>query len=85
MDQQFMDLKCLAQRCGLSRRTLRALVHDPTDPLPAYRVGGKLLFEIAQVEKWIRRHRVTDVEIDLALDDLAMQSLSSLGKEKRSV
>ena len=83
----YLDLEKLCVRLSLSKRTIRSFVNAPENPLPAFKCGpgGKFLFSWAEVERWIRRHRVTNVGRALALDDLAKQSLSSLGKEKRSV
>jgi hypothetical protein len=39
----FLSLKALASYSGLSVRKLREHLIDPAHPLPAYRVGGKIL------------------------------------------
>lgn len=71
-DQQFIDLRTLSRRCGLSRRTIRSLIHDHNDPLPSYVVaeGGKFLFSWAETERWIRRHRVRPVDMTRVADDI---------------
>ena len=78
----YLSLKSLAEYTSLSTRTLRHWINDPEDPLPAYRVGGKLLFKWSEVERWIKRHRVTDVETNTSLNDIATQALSSLEEER---
>ena len=52
-----MDLRALAGYLSLSRRTLQDLVNDPTDPLPTYRVGVKLLARRSEVDTWMARRR----------------------------
>ncbi len=44
---------------GLSRRTLQTLVNDDTDPLPSYRVGGKLLVRRSEFDAWMARRKNT--------------------------
>jgi hypothetical protein len=40
---EWMDLKSLQRYACVSERTLREWIHRPTDPLPAARVGAKIL------------------------------------------
>lgn len=68
----YLDLKALSCRVGLSTRTLRSAIHDPIDPLPAYR-AGKWLVKWTEAERWIRRHRVRDAGRSLQMDDLALE------------
>jgi hypothetical protein len=60
MESEYLDLKQLSIRTGLSPRTIRYWVHDPVNPLPAYRPRNKLLFKWHEVERWIARARVTN-------------------------
>ncbi len=53
----WLDLRALASYLSLSRRTLQDLVNDPTDPLPTYRVGAKLLARRSEVDAWMARRR----------------------------
>lgn len=78
MHNQYLDLKDLSKRIGLSPRTIRAWVNDPTDPLPAYRVRvrGKLLFRWCEVEAFVQAHRLRSIDID----DVATELLKVLNK-----
>lgn len=60
----YIKLSEVVERLGLSARTIRSFVHDPVDPLPAYRVGGKLLFRWMEVESWIERRRVEPGDVN---------------------
>ncbi len=53
----YLGMAALAAYVGLSRRTVQNLVTDPTDPLPTYRVGGKLLARRSEVDAWMTRRR----------------------------
>ena len=71
MDVQYIDLNELSTRTGVSPRTLRKWIRDPAQPLPAYRVGGKLLFQWCSVERWLENFRVTPIDADALADELA--------------
>lgn len=75
MVTEYLDLKQLSKRLSTSQRTIRSRVHDAVDPLPAYRVGGKLLFDWTEVRAWIERRRVKP----LGAEELARDLLASLG------
>ena len=53
----FLSLKGLAGYASLSRRTLQDLINAPQDPLPSYRVGGKLLVRKSEFDRWMVRRR----------------------------
>ena len=52
-----MDLRGLVAYLPLSRRTIHNLVNDPVDPIPAYRIGNKLIFRRSEVDQWVSRRR----------------------------
>lgn len=64
MYEQYLDLNELSKRMSLSPRTLRAWVKHPTDSIPAYRIGGKLLVRWRELEAWIETHRVTTADAE---------------------
>ena len=67
----WFSLRGLAGYTALSRRTLQDLVNDPTDPLPSYRVGGKILVRKSEVDTWMakRRNRKAEAAARLAAAD----------------
>ena len=67
----YLSLKGLAGYSSLSRRSLWDLVNDPRDPLPSYRVGGKLLVRKSEFDRWMvrRRNRKAQAAADLAIAD----------------
>ena len=67
---EFCDLTVLTDRMCISKRTIRCLVQQPDNPLPAYRVGGKLLFRWQEVETWVGRHRVHAVDVESLADEI---------------
>ena len=60
----YLPLTALEKYAGLSVRTLRDHLTDPTHPLPCYRVGGKILVRRSEFDAWIAKYRAagrTDV------------------------
>ncbi len=53
----WLSLRALAAYSNLSRRTLQDLVNDLQDPIPSYRVGGKLLIRRSEFDAWMARRR----------------------------
>ena len=53
----FLPLRALAVYSGLSVRKLRDLLEDPSHPLPAYQVGGKLLVRRSEFDGWMVTYR----------------------------
>jgi excisionase family DNA binding protein len=73
----FLPLSALATYSGLSVRKLRDYLTDAGHPLPAYRVGGKILVRRSEFDGWVAayRHRPdTDVKAIVAtvLQDLSV-------------
>ncbi len=54
----YFSLKVLATYSGLSVRTLRAHLTDRIRPLPHFRVGGKILVNRADFDRWVSQFRV---------------------------
>ena len=50
---EWMDMKALTLYVAVSERTLRAWIHRPVDPLPAARVGTKILVRRAVFDRWL--------------------------------
>ena len=55
---QWRGFKGQASRVGLSERYLRALVVRPVNPLPASKVGGRVLLNDSEVDSWLRGQRL---------------------------
>ena len=66
----FLDLKRLSQRTSISVSTLRDHINDPSHPLPAYRVRGKILINWIEFKKWIQGFRHKNVDIDKIVDEV---------------
>lgn len=68
---EWLDLRTLRQYACVSERTIRGWVHRPIDPLPASRVGTKILIRRAAFDRWVENHRVKAVDISGIVEELA--------------
>jgi excisionase family DNA binding protein len=73
---EWLDLRQLTKYAAVSERTLRAWIHEPSNPLPAYRVGSKILVRKRDFDIYIERHPVRSAESVNALVD---EILSGVG------
>ena len=53
----FLSLKALAEYSALSVRKLREYLDDPANPLPCYRVGGKIVVRRSEFDTWMQQYR----------------------------
>lgn len=58
----FFDIAAAAKFLCRSPRWLRQHIHS----IPHYRPGGQILFDEADLRKWMLRFRVEPVDIDIA-------------------
>jgi hypothetical protein len=53
----YLSLRALAGYSGLSVRRLRALLEEPGQPIPSFRVGGKILVRRSEFDAWMTGYR----------------------------
>lgn len=58
----FLDITAAAKFLSRSPRWLRQHVHE----IPHYRPGGQILFDEADLRRWMLRFKVEPVDIDIA-------------------
>lgn len=66
----WLDLNALQQYATISERTLRAWVHKIVDPLPAVRVGGKVLVKRADFDNWLRKHSIKNADVSAIVEEI---------------
>jgi excisionase family DNA binding protein len=59
---RWLDLRRLREYVAVSERTLRSWIHSPVDPLPAARVGAKILVRRSEFDGWLQRHKIKPLE-----------------------
>ncbi len=81
----FLSTADLSRKIGLCHRTIRQLAMHVDNPLPAYRIGGKLLFRWSDVHAWIERHRVqSSVDIETVAEEVLKTPLGEQRKRESS-
>jgi excisionase family DNA binding protein len=70
-EREWMDLSALTRYASVSERTLREWIHRPDNPLPAVRVGAKLLISRTKFDRWLESHSVVNsVDIQAMVDEV---------------
>lgn len=70
---EWLGLRELTAYAAVSERTLRGWIHLPGDPLPAVRIGGKILVRRTQFDAWLERRRIEPlppVDVDAIVREL---------------
>jgi len=71
---EWMDLKALRQYACVSERTLREWIHRATNPLPASRVGSKILVRRRSFDAWLEKHHVaSNFDVDSVIDEIVSE------------
>lgn len=60
---EWLDLKALQKYACVSERTLREWIHRTSNPLPAVRVGSKILVRRSAFDRWLESHHVKSVDV----------------------
>ena len=67
---EWLDLKALRRHACVSERTVRDWIHRPVDPLPATRVGTKILVRRSVFDRWLEAHQIKQVDVGCIVDQL---------------
>lgn len=67
---EWLDLKSLQQYACVSERTLREWIHRPVTPLPAVRVGSKILVRRTVFDRWLEAHEVKHIDVGCIVDEM---------------
>jgi len=67
---EWLDLKALQRYACVSERTLREWVHRSINPLPAARVGAKILVRRSAFDQWLENHRLKSLDVGCIVDEL---------------
>lgn len=67
---EWLDLKALQRYACISERTIREWIHRSSNPLPASRVGTKILVRRSNFDRWLENHKVRTVDVRSMVDDI---------------
>lgn len=68
--REWLDLGALTEYACLSDRTLREWITRAVDPLPAVRVGRKILVRRSEFDRWLEAHQVKHLDVGCIVDEL---------------
>ena len=72
-EDYFLDLTTLAKRSCLSVRSLRDHLKDPFNPLPAFRLKGKILVSWSEFQQWLAGFRYEPESFEQKIEDAVNQ------------
>jgi len=67
---EWLDLRALQRYVCVSERTLRQWINRSVDPLPAARVGTKILVRRSTFDVWLEAHKLSPIDADIILDEI---------------
>jgi excisionase family DNA binding protein len=67
---EWLDMKTLRGYACVSERTVRDWMHRSVDPLPAVRVGSKILVRRSTFDQWLENHRLKTADVSGIVDEL---------------
>jgi excisionase family DNA binding protein len=67
---EWLDLRGLQKYACVSERTLRGWIHRSHNPLPAVRVGAKILVRRSVFDTWLESYQVKNVDVGCIVDEL---------------
>jgi len=67
---EWLDLKALQLYACVSERTLREWIHRASNPLPAARVGVKILVRRCTFDQWLENHKLKSIDVGCIVDEL---------------
>jgi hypothetical protein len=68
--REWFDLRALQQYACVSERTLREWIHRSVDPLPAVRVGAKILVRRSVFDSWLECHQLKPADVGGIVDEM---------------
>jgi len=68
--REWLDLRALTQYASVSERTMREWIHRPANPLPAVRVGAKILVRRSEFDRWLEKHRLEPIDIGSVVSEV---------------
>lgn len=67
---EWLDLKALQEYACVSERTIREWVRRPVNPLPAVRVGLKILVRRSTFDRWLESHQIRPLDVSCIVDQV---------------
>jgi len=75
--REWFDLRGLTMYAAVSERTIREWLHRSLNPLPAVRVGTKILVRRSTFDAWLEKHPLIPAE-SLNVNETVNEILASM-------
>jgi excisionase family DNA binding protein len=69
-NQEWLDLRALQKYACVSERTLREWIHRPENPLPASRVGTKILVRRSTFDAFLEAHKIRPINVGCMVNEV---------------
>jgi excisionase family DNA binding protein len=69
-NKEWLDLRALTEYASVSERTMREWIHRPANPLPAVRVGAKILVRKSEFDRWLKKHRLEPMDVSSVVSEV---------------
>ncbi|MBF0227425.1 MAG: helix-turn-helix domain-containing protein [Desulfobacterales bacterium] len=68
----YFNVKELSKYSGISQRTLRYLMKSSINPIPPFRIGGRLLrIKKTEFDNWMGNYKVKDsIDVDAIVNEI---------------
>ena len=70
LGREWLDLKALTRYASISERTMRQWIHRASNPLPAVRVGAKILVRRSEFDRWLENHRLEPTDVGCIVNEM---------------
>ena len=81
LGMEWLDLRCLRLYAAVSERTIREWLHRAINPLPAVRVGMKILVRRSTFDAWLEQHPLIPAE-SLNVNETVNEILADLADKR---
>jgi excisionase family DNA binding protein len=70
VNQEWLDLRALQKYACISERTLREWIHRLENPLPAVRVGTKILVRRSTFDAFLEAHKIRAIDVSCMVNEV---------------
>jgi excisionase family DNA binding protein len=81
VEREWLDLHGLTQYAAVSERTIRGWMHRSLNPLPAVRVGTKILVRRSTFDAWLEKHPLIPAD-SIDINETVNEILADMGSAR---
>ena len=77
IQREWLDLRALTKYAAVSERTLGSWIHDMVNPLPAVKIGNKILVRRLTFDAWLETHKFNVENVGHLVDNIVDEVLGN--------